>query len=72
MKILVTNDDGIYSAGIAALADALKEIAEVTVVAPSEEQSAVGHGITMKYPLRVNKYYKNGTLFWLRCRGNSG
>jgi len=63
LKILVTNDDGIYSSGIAALANALKEIAEVVVVAPSEEQSAVGHGITMKYPLRVSEYYNNGSFF---------
>ena len=69
MKILVTNDDGIYSSGIAALADALKEIAEVTVVAPSEEQSAVGHGITMKYPLRVTKYFKNGNFFGYAVEG---
>jgi len=63
LKILVTNDDGIYSSGITALANALKEIAEVVVVAPSEEQSAVGHGITMKYPLRVSEYYNNGSFF---------
>ena len=69
MKILVTNDDGIYSAGISALAEALKEIAEVIVVAPSEEQSAVGHGITMKYPLRVTKYFKNGNLFGYAVEG---
>jgi 5'-nucleotidase len=69
LKILVTNDDGIDSAGIAALADALKEIAEVTVVAPSEEQSAVGHGITMKYPLRVTRYHKNGTFFGYAVEG---
>ena len=69
MKILVTNDDGIDSAGIAALAEALKEIAEVTVVAPSEEQSAVGHGITMKYPLRVFNYYKNGDFFGYAVEG---
>ncbi|MCW8805557.1 MAG: 5'/3'-nucleotidase SurE [Ignavibacteriaceae bacterium] len=69
MKILVTNDDGIYSSGIAALADALKEIAEVIVVAPSEEQSAVGHGITMKYPLRVTKYFKNGNFFGYAVEG---
>lgn len=69
MKILVTNDDGIYSSGIAALAEALKEIAEVIVVAPSEEQSAVGHGITMKYPLRVTKYYKNGNFFGYAVEG---
>jgi 5'-nucleotidase len=69
LKILVTNDDGIYSSGIAALADALKEIAEVIVVAPSEEQSAVGHGITMKYPLRVTKYFKNGNFFGYAVEG---
>ena len=69
MKILVTNDDGIDSAGIAALAEALKEIAEVTVVAPSEEQSAVGHGITMKYPLRVFNYHKNGNFFGYAVEG---
>lgn len=69
MKILVTNDDGIYSTGIAALAEALKEIAEVIVVAPSEEQSAVGHGITMKYPLRVFNYHKNGNFFGYAVEG---
>ncbi len=53
----------------AALVDALKEIAEVIVVAPSEEQSAVGHGITMKYPLRVTKYFKNGNFFGYAVEG---
>ena len=69
MKILVTNDDGIDSLGIAVLAESLKEIAEVTVVAPHEEQSAVGHGITMKYPLRVIKYNKNGNFFGYAVEG---
>lgn len=63
MKILVSNDDGIDSAGIAALVKSLKEIADVTVVAPHYEQSAVGHAITMKIPLRVTPYYKNGDFF---------
>jgi 5'/3'-nucleotidase len=63
LKILVTNDDGIDSAGINALTKSLSEIAEVTVVAPHKEQSAVGHGITMQIPLRVFEYYKNGELF---------
>lgn len=63
MKILVTNDDGIDSAGIAELQKVLSEIAEVTVVAPRQEQSAVGHGITMQIPLRVTEYYKNGNFF---------
>lgn len=56
MKILVCNDDGIGSEGIFHLADALSEIGDVTVIAPTTEQSAVGHSITMKVPLRYNKY----------------
>jgi 5'-nucleotidase len=63
LKILVSNDDGIYSKGIYELVKGLKEIAEVTVVAPLTEQSAVGHAITMKYPLRVTEYFKNGDFF---------
>jgi 5'-nucleotidase len=63
LKILVTNDDGIDSAGIAALKKSLSKIAEVTVVAPRQEQSAVGHGITMQIPLRVQEYYIDGTFF---------
>ena len=56
MKILVCNDDGIGSEGIFQLADALGEIGDVTVIAPQTEQSAVGHSITMKVPLRYTKY----------------
>jgi 5'-nucleotidase len=63
LKILISNDDGIDSPGINALAKALKEIGEVIVVAPRTEQSAVGHKITMQNPLRVTKYYKNGDFF---------
>jgi 5'-nucleotidase len=63
VKILVSNDDGIDSAGIQALVKALKEIADVTVVAPHKEQSAVGHAITMQTPLRVFEYHKDGKFF---------
>lgn len=63
LKILVSNDDGIDSAGIYSLVEALKEIAEVTVVAPHKEQSAVGHAITMQTPLRVFEYQKNEKFF---------
>lgn len=63
MKILVTNDDGIDSLGIQKLAMALSEVGDVTVIAPRTEQSAVGHAITMKIPLRVTEYYKNGDFF---------
>ncbi len=50
--ILVANDDGIFSPGIKALALALADLGEVMVVAPDVEQSAVGHGITIRRPLR--------------------
>lgn len=50
--ILVANDDGIFSPGIKALGLAMAEFAKVYVVAPDVEQSAVGHGITIRRPLR--------------------
>ena len=53
MRILVTNDDGISSVGIAQLSQALQELGEVTVVAPKTEQSAVSRSITFRTPLRV-------------------
>lgn len=55
MKILVTNDDGISAPGIWALAKELRNIAEVVVVAPDREQSAVGTQLTLRQPLRVQK-----------------
>lgn len=61
--ILVTNDDGIDSIGIYLLAEELKQIANVFVVAPSRQQSAVGHAITMSSPIRMQKYNKNEKFF---------
>jgi 5'-nucleotidase len=55
MLILVTNDDGIGAPGIASLIAALKGVAEVVVIAPERERSAVGHAITMHKPLRANR-----------------
>ena len=63
MKILISNDDGIDSAGIAALAKEMKKIGDVIVIAPRTEQSAVGHAITMKFPLRITEYSVNGDFF---------
>jgi 5'-nucleotidase len=54
-RILVTNDDGIFSEGIKALVAALSELAEVWVVAPDREQSASGHALTLSRPLRLQK-----------------
>jgi 5'-nucleotidase len=51
MKILVTNDDGIYSPGLLALAEAASELGEVHIFAPHVEQSSMGHAITHARPL---------------------
>lgn len=51
MNILLTNDDGIYAPGLAALERELRGIGEVTVVSPQFEQSGVGHSITFLSPL---------------------
>lgn len=61
--IMVVNDDGIYAPGIATLADEMKKIGEVIVVAPLSEQSAVGHAITLLSPLRVTECDKDGVFF---------
>jgi 5'-nucleotidase len=52
-KILVTNDDGYGSDGIIALAEALATVGDVTVVAPDQDQSGVGHSVSIKTPVRV-------------------
>jgi len=54
--ILVTNDDGIYSPGIRALTKAMNDIGDVVVIAPMNEQSAVGHSITLNSPIRIEDY----------------
>jgi 5'-nucleotidase len=51
--LLVTNDDGVHAAGLAALAQALDDLGEVHVLAPEREQSACGHALTLHRPLRV-------------------
>jgi 5'-nucleotidase len=53
-RILVTNDDGVHSEGIRLLADALAPLGEVTVVAPIQEASAIGHALTLRRPLRID------------------
>ncbi|MDG6255967.1 MAG: 5'/3'-nucleotidase SurE [Methanomicrobiaceae archaeon] len=60
-KILLTNDDGITSVGLWAAYDALAPLADVTVVAPSAQQSAVGRSISIFEPIRVQKVMMHGT-----------
>ena len=54
-RILITNDDGIRSPGLEALADALPPLGEVTIVAPMREASAIGHALTLYHPLRLEQ-----------------
>src|SRR2546421_8108551 len=69
MKILISNDDGIYSPGITALAKVASRFGEVRIVAPDVEQSSMGHAITASRPLRYKRirlddfeaYRVNGT-----------
>jgi len=55
VRILVVNDDGIYSPGIAALARAAQQFGEVRVVAPDVEQSSAGHAISAARPVRSRR-----------------
>jgi 5'-nucleotidase len=54
-RILVTNDDGIYSEGLRKLAEVLRPLGEVVIVAPDREQSAASHALTLNRPLRLLK-----------------
>src|SRR5262249_1706581 len=55
MRILLTNDDGVYAPGLRALLPELRKLGQVVVVAPAAEQSAVGHSVTLTTPLIVQE-----------------
>ncbi len=69
MRVLLCNDDGIHAPGIAALYDAVRDMAEVHIVAPEAERSAVGHAITIYNPLKTKKIFKNGEFFGYAVEG---
>src|SRR4030095_6462550 len=54
-RILVTNDDGIHSAGLTKLEEALQEVGDVYVVAPASEMSGASHSLTLARPLRISQ-----------------
>jgi len=58
-RILLTNDDGIYSEGLRLFAEALKPVGDVIIVAPDREQSAASHALTLNRPLRLLKLEEN-------------
>jgi 5'-nucleotidase len=65
MHILVTNDDGVFSPGLLALAQAMRALGQVTVLAPDRNWSASGHVKTIDRPLRVREVYlEDGSTAW--------
>jgi len=69
LNILVSNDDGIEAIGLQKLVEELKKIANVYVSAPHRQQSAVGHSITVFYPLRSFEFHKDGKFFGYAVEG---
>ncbi len=69
MRVLLTNDDGIMAGGLYALYREIKKDAEVAIVAPEGQQSAVGHAITMSTPLRVKEVFRGGRLYGYAVSG---
>ena len=63
MRILLTNDDGIYAPGLRALRRELQKLGEVVVVAPATEQSATGHSVTLLTPLLVTEVFDEDASF---------
>jgi 5'-nucleotidase len=69
LNVLVSNDDGIDAPGLEKLVEELKKIANVYVSAPHRQQSAVGHSITVFYPLRSFEFHKAGKFFGYAVEG---
>jgi 5'-nucleotidase len=67
--ILITNDDGVTSPGIAALVDAVKDLGKVIVIAPDKAQSGMGHAITIGSPLRMSAVNTFGEIEAYECNG---
>ncbi|MEP0916338.1 5'/3'-nucleotidase SurE [Leptolyngbya sp. DQ-M1] len=72
MRLLISNDDGVYALGIRTLANTLAEAGhEVTVVCPDRERSATGHGLTLHDPIRavqMDQVFRQGVKAWA-CSG---
>jgi len=67
--ILLTNDDGFNAAGLRALRKEIAAFADTVIVAPEAEQSAVGHAITLSFPLRVREVVENGEFLGYAVNG---
>jgi 5'-nucleotidase len=70
LRILLTNDDGVYAPGISALQKELVALGQVSVIAPATEQSGVGHSITFLEPLVCKKIYEGDQLRAIAVEGS--
>ena len=70
MKVLCSNDDGIYAPGLRTLANQMQSFGEVRVVAPATEQSGVGHAITYLTPLTCKRIHRDGKFWGIAVDGS--
>ena len=70
MRILLTNDDGVYAPGLIAFGKALNELGEIHTIAPATEQSGVAHSITFLEPLVCKKIYEGELLRAIAVEGS--
>jgi 5'-nucleotidase len=59
MKILISNDDGVYAEGLSALAESLRTIATIDIVAPDRNRSGASNSLTLSHPVRVKTLSNN-------------
>lgn len=70
MRILLTNDDGVYAPGLAALRKELEVLGEVSLISPATEQSGVSHSITFLEPLVCKEIYDGDKLHGIAVEGS--
>lgn len=70
MRILLTNDDGVYAPGLAALRKGLEPLGEVNLIAPATEQSGVGHSITFLEPLVCKEIFSGDERVGVAVEGS--
>ncbi|MHC4215251.1 MAG: 5'/3'-nucleotidase SurE, partial [Planctomycetota bacterium] len=70
MRILLTNDDGIFAPGLAAIYNELVKLGDVTVVAPAQSHSGMSHSITFHAPLACSKVDVKGQFSGYRVQGS--
>jgi 5'-nucleotidase len=68
--ILLTNDDGIHAEGLRHLKMAVEKLGTVSIIAPENEQNAVGHSITLQDPIRVRGVHRDGVWYGYGVRGS--